>query len=200
MARSLPTFGVPLLFVLMVATTACDRGNPSVTAPETALDLSAVHSSLGAEPRSVRPAILPAGSCVDSRPFGAHVSVVFSGHHDVILRGLRFSFVDRVGVSTLPQVIPIPGPLPSEQGSTIPTTTPVTLPGIAALPGLSPIPMPGSSPITGLVFAGGSPHVLPFLVQFGCGVFPEGILIITADAGDRSGRFSKSEMRVRVEP
>ena len=195
MARSLPTFGVPLLFVLLVATTACDRSDASATAPGTSLEMSAVGSSLGVEPRSVHPAFLPAGSCVSNRPFGAHVSVVFRGDHDVILRGLRFSFIDRLGVSTLPQVIPTP-----TQGSIVPTTTPVTLPGIAALPGLAPIPMPGSSPITGVVFAGGTSRVLPFFVQFGCGVFPEGTLIIHADAGDRTGRFSTSELRVRIEP
>ncbi len=55
---------------------------------------------------------------MSSRPFGAGVSVVFSGDHDVILRGLRFSFVDRFGVTTLPQVIPMPSPF-----TQIPTTT-----------------------------------------------------------------------------
>ena len=110
----------------------------------------------------------------------------------MILRGLRFSFVDRFGATTLPQVVPVPSPLE------IPTTTPVTLPGIAALPGLSPITMPGSTPITGLIFAGGTSNVLHYFVHFGCGVVPDGVLIISADAGDRSGRFSTSELRVRV--
>lgn len=200
MTRSLPTYRVPLLFVL-VGITACDRSNASVTAPGTTLEMSAIHSSLDVEPRSLHPTFLPAGSCVGSAPFGVRVSFVFRGDHDVILRGLRFSFIDRFGVTTLPQVIPIPDHVPAHpQGSTIPTTSPVTLPGIAALPGVSPITMPGSSPITGLAFAGGTSHVLPFFVQFGCGVFPEGILIISADAGDRSGRFSTSEMRVRIGP
>ena len=190
MTRSLPTFGVPLLFVLLIVTTACESSDAGVTAPGAPREMSAVESSLGVEPRSVHPTFLPAGSCVGSRPFGASVSVVFSGAHDVILRGLRFSFIDRFGVTTLPHVVPIPTHLEAPaQASTIPTTTPVTLPGIAALPGLSPITMPG-----------GSSHLLRYFAQFGCGVFPEGVLIIDADAGDRSGRFAMSELRVLIEP
>ena len=194
MTRSLPTFGVTLLFVLLVGVTACNRSSASVTAPGAAFETTDVRSSLDVEPRSLSPALLPAGSCVGGRPFGAGVSVVFRGEHDVILRGLRFSFVDRFGVTTLPQVVPVPSPF------AIPTTTPVTLPGIAALPGLSPITMPGSTPITGLIFAGGTSNVLHYFVHFGCVVAPEGLLIISADAGDRSGRFSTSELRVRVTP
>ena len=200
MTRSLPTYGVPLLFVLLVVTSACDRINATVTAPGTTLELSAVQSSLGLEPRAVHPVFLPAGSCVGSRrPFSARVSFVFSGGHDLILRGLRFSFIDRFGVTSLPHVIPIPSQLAVQpQGSSIPTTSPVTLPGIAALPGVAPITMPDSSPVTGVFFAGGTSHVLPYIVQFGCGVFPEGFLIVIADAGDKSGRFSTTELRVRV--
>lgn len=200
MTRRLPTYGVPLLFVLLVATTACDRLNLSVTAPGS-LEMNPVQSSLGVRPENVHPVFLPAGSCVGSRPFTARVSFVFGGDQDVILRGLRFSFVDRFGVTTLPHVMPIPSHLAAlPQASSIPTTSPVTLPGIAALPGVSPITLPSSAPVTGVLFSGGTSHVLPYDVQFGCGVFPEGFLIITADAGDRSGRFSTSELRVRIGP
>src|SRR5688572_27497075 len=131
MTRSFSICGVPLLFVLLVGTTGCDRSDANVTAPGTAFETSAVDSSLGVEPRSVQPTFLPADSCVGSRPFGAGVSVVFNGDHDVILRGLRFSFIDRFGVTTLPQIIPMPSHLAQPQGASIPTTTPVTLPGIA---------------------------------------------------------------------
>ena len=201
MTRSLPTFGVPLLFVLLMLTTACDRNDASVTAPGALREMSAIEPSLGVEPRTVHPTFLSAGSCVGNRPFGASVTVVFSGDHDVILRGLRFSFIDRFGVTTLPHIIVVPSHLVTEpQGSTIPTSSPVPLPGIAALPGMSPIPIPGSSPIPGLIFAGGSSHALHYFVRFGCGVFPEGTLIVSADTGDRSGRFSMSEARVLIEP
>jgi len=202
MTRSFPICGVPLLFVLLVGATACDRSSESMTAPSATLEMSAVESSLGVEPRIVPPTFLPADSCVGgSRPFGARVSVVFRGDHDLILRGLRLSFTDRFGQTALPQAVPIPTQLATlPEGSSIPTTTPVTLPGIAALPDVSPIAMPGSRPITGLVFAGGSSHMLHYFVRFGCGVFPDGVLIILADAGDRTGRFSTSELRVRITP
>ena len=198
MTRSLPKYGLPLLFVLLVATTAC-RTDVAVTGPSPAFETSSVQSRLGVEPLNVRPEFLHGGSCVDSRPFGVRVGLVVRGGHEVILRGLRFSFIDRFGATAMPLVIPIPSlTTPVAHVSTIPTSSPVPMPGIAALPGLSTIPMPNASPISGIVFAAGTSRVLPYFVRFGCDVFPEGFLVIVADAGDRAGRFSTSELRVRI--
>ena len=199
MTRSLPKCGVPLLFVLLVATIACGRTDAAVTGPSPAFEPSPVQSWLGVEPLSVRPEFLHGGSCVESRPFGVRVGFVVRGGHDVILRGLRFSFIDRFGATAVPVVIPIPSlTTPLAHVSTIPTSSPVPLPGIAALPGLATIPMPNASPVSGIVFAAGTSRVLPYFVRFGCGVFAEGVLVIVADAGDRAGRFSTSELRVRI--
>jgi hypothetical protein len=201
MTRNFLNYGVPLLFVLLVTTTACSDTDAGVTGPAPVLATSSVQASLALEPLSVRPEFLHAGSCVGRRPFGVRIGLRVRGGHDVILRGLRFSFVDRFGATSLPQVIPIPSlsaPLP--QASTIPTASPVPIPGIATLPGASPIPIPGSSPINGLVFPAGTSRVLPFFVRFGCGVVPEGFLFVAADAGDSSGSVSTSELRVRVGP
>lgn len=198
MTRSLSNPGMCLLFGLLVATTACTRTDAGVTGPATVVQTSSVRSSLGVEPSSVQPEFLPGGSCAGRPAFGARVGVVVRGN-DVILRDLRFSFTDRFGATTRPRVIPIPSlstPIPPP--STLPAGSPVPIPGIAPLPGASPIPIPGASPINGLFFAAGTSRVLPFAVLFDCGVFPAGSLIIAADAGDRSGRFSTSELRVRI--
>lgn len=201
MTRSLHNYGVPLLFVLLVATTACSGTDAGVTGPAPVLETSSVQSSLGVEPLSVRPEFLHGGSCVGRRPFGARVGVVVGGRQDVILRGLRFSFLDRFGARSVPQVMPIPSlstPIPVPQPSSLTSASPVPVPGIAALPGMSPIPRPNAPPVNGVIFAAGTSQVLPFFVWFGCGVFPDGSLIIHADAGDRSGRFTTSELRVRI--
>jgi hypothetical protein len=199
MTTSLPKYGVSLLFMLLVATTACGRTDAVPTAPTPTLATSSVQSAFGVEPLSVMPEFLHDGSCVGSRRFGARLGLSVRGGRDVILRGLRFSFVDRFGARSLPEVIPIPSlsaPLP--QALTIPTASPVPIPGVAPLPGTSPIPIPGSSPVIGLVFPAGTSRVLPFFVRFGCGVVPEGFVFIAAEAADDAGNFSTSELRVRV--
>jgi hypothetical protein len=51
----------------------------------------------------------------------------------------------------------------------------VTLPGIAALPAL---------PVTG---------AMPFFARFGCGILPEGTLVIT---GDLNGRMEQAKVTI----
>jgi hypothetical protein len=93
---------------------------------------------------------------------------------DVVLSGLRFQFIDLVGTRTLPEVIRLPSP--SSAATSLPSASPVTLPGIAALP-----PLPVSSPI-------------PFFARFGCGVVPDGTLVIT---GNLDGRTETIEIAVK---
>jgi hypothetical protein len=85
---------------------------------------------------------------------------------DVVLNGLRFQFIDLVGNRTLPEVIRLP--TPASAATSLPSASPVTLPGIAALP---PLPVSG---------------VMPFFARFGCGIVPEGTLVITGDLNGRT--------------
>ena len=156
----------PILIVL--ASAGGERNSDTPTAPST----PAFQASITAEPLSVRPEFLPSHDCTGRPPFGVRVVIIMRGP-DIVLRGLSFQFIDLVGTRTAPVVIPLP--TPSTAVSSLPSASPVPVPGIAALP-----PMPSSAP-------------MPFLAQFGCGVIPDGILIITA----RSDRGT-SEMRVVV--
>jgi hypothetical protein len=161
---------VVLLFALASAV-ACDRTADSPTSPEL---VRQVQTSITAEPRSVQPEFLTSPACVGRRPFGARVTVIVEGRDGLILRDLRFAFVDRFGTRTLPEVIPIP-----TASSSIPSSSPISIPGVAALPSASPVLGP-----------------LPFFVRFGCDVIPEGTLIITAEAVGRA--MEATEMRVQI--
>jgi hypothetical protein len=192
-----PKYGLLLLFLPLVAAAACDRTELTLTGPAPSA-LLPLQSSFSAEPRSILPEFLPTGSCVTRPAFGLRLSVIIGGGEVVILRGLRFGFNDRFGASAFPDVFPIASlSAPPVQSPGIPTSSPISLPGIAALPA-SPIPIPGSSPIDGILIAAGTSRTLPFFLRFGCGLVPDGTLVITADAADANGRFETPQMRVRV--
>src|SRR5215204_5377648 len=118
-----------LLFVMSLVAVACDRGSIVPTSPAA----PGVEASLSAEPLSARPEFLPSFNCFDRQPFGVRVIISLRGRN-VVLRGLSFAFVDLVGTRTLPDVIRLPSP--SSTLTSIPTATPISLPGIAALPPL----------------------------------------------------------------
>jgi hypothetical protein len=146
----------PVFLSLAVLTlVGCESGGDTPTAPAS----RGLQASITAEPLSARPEFLPV-VCQGLPAFGVRVIINLRGP-DVVLSGLRFQFIDLVGTRTLPEVIRLP--TPSSSVSSIPTTTPVTLPGIAALP-----PLPTSTTI-------------PFFARFGCGIRPEGTLIVTGD-------------------
>jgi hypothetical protein len=157
----------PVLLSLAIMTLAGCGDSDAPTAPNS----RGLQASITAEPLSARPEFLPL-FCEGLPAFGVRVVINLRGP-DVVLSGLRFQFIDLVGTRTLPEVIRLP--TPSSSVSSIPTTTPVTLPGIAALP-----PLPTSTTI-------------PFFARFGCGIRPEGTLIIN---GDLNGKVE--EVRIGV--
>jgi hypothetical protein len=110
--------------------------------------------------------------CDGRSAFGIRVVISLRGR-DVLLNGLRFQFIDLVGNRTLPEVIRLPSP--STAATSLPSASPVTLPGIAALPAL---------PVTG---------AMPFFARFGCGILPEGTLVIT---GDLNGRMEQAKVTI----
>jgi hypothetical protein len=200
MARSLPNFGVAVLFVSLLVTTGCNstQAEFSLTGPAPLVATANIHSSFGVEPSSVQPEFFRSGSCV-GQSFGARVGIRVHGDRDVILRSLRFTHVDPRGMRSLPDVLSIPTlSTPVAFTGNMPNSSPVSVPGFAPLPSATVIPLPGSSSISGVVISAGSSRLFPFFVKFGCGVITDGVIVIVVDAGDRDGKFSTSELRVAV--
>lgn len=176
MSVRLPTYAAILLGFALTASTACNRGSVSITSPPPS---SVLKTSLTADPLVVRPEFLPRSSCLTHRPFGVRVTLIVAGGRDLFVHGFRFGFRDRFGARALPDVFPTPA------GSSIPSSSPIPIPGASALPGSSPIPIPSTTS-------------LPFFLLFDCGVIPDGVLVITADVGDRNGTIEKPELSVFV--
>ena len=181
-------------FVLLFATIIAGCGHDAATPTEPAA-ASASKLMLTVEPVDLQPEFVLGSACGARSPYRLRLTVFAGGPGDVILRGLRFSFVDASGARLFPEVIPIPTPA---SPPVIPTPLGSPLPGAAALPGASVIPIPGSSPIHGLLVGGGRQERLPYDLRFGCGAPPRGVLVVTGDGADRMGRPHSSEVRARV--
>jgi hypothetical protein len=187
-----PTYGLVLLFLVFTATAACDRlDTPASPAPK-----ASAEASLTAEPAAPRPELLHSFACPTRPGFGIRLIVIASGEQDLILRGIRFAFMDRFGDRAFPQVIPTP--TLSSASTSLPSSSPIPIPGAAPLPGSSLIPVPGALPIEGLLISGGGSRSLPFFLTFGCGLVPEGTITISADTATRSGSSGTSQLLVPV--
>jgi hypothetical protein len=182
MSIRLLRYGLPLLFLPAIA---CDRANVVATTAPTSVTATLSNSSFAFEPSSLRPELVPDSACVRQSRFGTRIIIVIRNGETVVLRGLRFRFTDRFGITALPRVTSIPGAMPlTAPISTFPTT-PIPIPGIAPMPMTSPIPMPGTT------------QTFPFFLGFDCGVSPEGMLTVLIDAADRNGVMTE-ELRARV--
>lgn len=198
MSRSLPSFGILVLSVSALSTAACDSTVAfTATGPAPLSANINVSGSFGVEPSIIRPEDLP-GSCGTHSPFGLRLGVTVRGGEDVILRSVRFLFEDRHGAKALPVVISLPSLSSPIPGGTIPSSSPVTIPGNAPLPTAAPVPIPGASPITGVLVPAGSERRFTFFLQFTCTVLPHGDVIVLIDSARRSGTFETSELRVPV--
>ena len=190
MYERFPTYAPVVLALLLTASVACNRTAASPTTPAPAG--GALKRSFTAEPLIVRPEFLAGSSCTTRSSFGVRITVTLGAGEDLILRGLRFSFTDRFGDRALPEVFPAP------HGSFIPSSSPLPFPGVAPLPSRGPIPIPGLPPIDGLLVSARTSRELPFFLRFGCGLFPEGTILIDGDFNDRNGRPDRAEIRVSV--
>jgi hypothetical protein len=159
-----------------------------------------VRGSMGisAEPEVVTPEFLPSPFCARFRPFGARILIVVRPGRDLVLRGVRFHFIDRFGVRAVPTAIPLvtttSGPS-GTPGSTIPVPGSATIP----IPGSSTIPIPGSpSSFDPLMILGGSQQTLPFFLQFDCGVPADGTVFVNVDTTNGSGSPQTSQLRVEI--
>jgi hypothetical protein len=181
----------PVVLFLAIVTAACTRDAAMPTSPTPAVGLEA---SLAAEPSSPRPEFLHSFDCPTRPAFAVGLTIIISGRDDLILRAVRFAFTDRFGVRTLPDAIPVP----SSVSTSLPVATPITMPAARPLPGSSPIPIPGSSPIQGLLVSAGASRSLPFFLRFGCGLIPDGTIVITADTADTNGRSGAAELKIFI--
>ena len=189
-------YGVLLAFLVLGAATGCERERSTLVGP-TELTSATTGTTFRFEPATLRAEFVPGISCVGAPAFGTRIIVIVGG--DVILRGLRFRFTDRLGVNALPLVMTITGSSPlSTPASAISSSFPIPMPGIAPLPVSSPIPMPGSSSFNALSVAGRTAQHLPFFLLFNCGIASAGTLVVVTDVAERDGTLKTSEFRVRV--
>lgn len=165
-------FAPLMLLLASVMTSACNETPASPTEPG-----EWAPASLTAEPATLTPEFLHSQTCSIRPAFRVRLSVILRSGGTVILSGLRFHFIDRFGERILPRVTPISTP---PFGSTLPSSSPVPIPGVA--------PLPSSTAISG---------ALPFFATFDCNVLPDGILVVVGDVKD-AGTQRTAEMRLRV--
>jgi hypothetical protein len=187
MSVRLPTYAAVSLVLVFASASACNRGASTVTSPDTTTNLKA---SLSVEPTAVRPDFLTGFTCAALPAFGAQLTVIVGGD-DLIVRGIRFSFTDRVGRTVIPDAFPT-APVTS-----LPITFPIP-PGGSSIPTNSPIPVPGFPSFNGSRIVPNSRLTQPFLLRFGCDVAPEGTIVVVIDTSDVIGRTGRSEVRVSL--
>lgn len=186
-----PTYA-PFVLLIAIVVAGCEATRDNPTAPDGGAGSKTL---LTAEPLNAQPEFVIGSSCHERPPYNLHLTVVVGGEDDLILRRLRFHFVEPSGTRLFPEVIPIPTP---GSAPVIPTPASPGLPGQAALPGASIIPIPGSAPLQGMFVQGGRRQRLPYDLRFGCGAGSVGTLFVVGDGSDRTGRPRSSELRVRV--
>jgi hypothetical protein len=189
MSVRLPTYAAISLVLVLLSASACNRGSASVTSPATTTNLKA---ALAVEPAVLRPEILNDVTCPAAAAFGIRLNVIVGGD-DLIIRGVRFIFSDRLGRRLIPEAFS------SGAGSTsIPSSAPIPFPNGSALPGSAPITIPGFPVFNGTRVIPGARLTQPFFLRFGCDVLPEGTIIVTVDHVDASGRPGLSDIQVGV--
>ena len=169
-----------------LACVSCSDAAPAdATAPTSVRDIA-----LSVQPEKVEPEFLPPiGRCSDTRAFRTRFVVVAGGMEAFVVQELRVSFSDRFGVPTVPAVLSASA---AQSGSMIPSSPPIPLPTSM------PIPIPTSGPNNGLsVFPGGSQEV-PVTLEFGCGVRPQGTIVVAVGTRDGRGRSTTHRLSVDV--
>ena len=81
----------------------------------------------------------------------------------------------------------------------MPSSSPVTIPGVAALPTTTSIPIPGATPVTGMLVQAGATHRLDYQLHFSCVVVAEGQIVIVVNTTDRNGHEESSRVLARIE-
>ena len=166
--------------VVLSLTGACERSDSGATLQVGMTGPSAVQADvLSVEPSVLAPEFLASSFCPALPPFRTRFNLVFRTERDLLLRQLRFEFLDRASRRVLPAATPIPSSTPR------------------SIPASPPIPIPGTLPFHGVTLSGGV-SALGLLLEFGCGITPEGTLFIDVETADDDGAPAVSHVMVRV--
>lgn len=179
---------LPVLILSASLATACsDSDSVSITAPGQITSADFVT----AEPMVLTPEFLASPACSGQSAFRTRVIIVVGGSEDLILRRLRFSFVDRFGRNAVPTVLSSS----SASATPLPSSSPIPLPGPTSIPTGSAVATPVSSAVTlDALISGGSRRSLPFFLEFGCHVPAVGTLTVSVEATNRQGRPRTSHL------
>lgn len=168
MYQHAPRYARVVLPLLLAVAAGCNRSADTATSPAP----PALQAEIRAEPLAAQPEFITGSLCHGRQPFGIRVFISFDGRV-ILVHGLRFEFVDFLGNRFLPDVFPLSSP--TSPATSLPSSSPVPVPGIAAVPPLRTGDRAG------------------FFARFSCEVVPRGTLIITGDLDGRS-----SQVRVMV--
>lgn len=178
----------PVLLIVCLLHAACEgNGDSGIRNPAAATSIRTTSDTrITAEPAVLNPTFLATDNCAVAPPFAAEVTVIVRGAEGLVVSGLAFELLDRLGDRQTPVVRP-----GSNTAASVPTTPPLTLPTTSAVP----IPRPGSSTV---VIPSAGQIALPFSLEFQCGVPASGTLVIVVSTADPSGAGQTSEARVRL--
>ena len=178
-----------------VLTTACgDTNSVSPTAP-----IAVTSALVTADPMTVTPEFLPLSFCPEGPPFSVRLQITIgSGGDIVVVRRVRFDFTDRFGDSATPVVTRTSTRLPESNLPSVPVPVPLPTSSPVNIPTSSPIPIPDSLPFQDTRVLPGDSSTVPTVLHFGCGVDPNGTLIVSVDTTDSRGASGTSQVRVRV--
>jgi hypothetical protein len=178
----------PAFLIVCLLHAACEGNGDGIRNPAAATSIrtSTSETRITAEPAILNPTFLASDNCAVAPPFAAEVTVIVRGGEGLVVSGLAFELLDRLGDRQTPVVRP-----GSNTSASVPTTPPLTLPTTSAVP----IPRPGSSTV---VIPSAGQIALPFSLEFQCGVPASGTLVIVVSTADPSGAGQTSEARVRL--
>jgi hypothetical protein len=111
-------FAVALVIVLSISLSACEDRPAMLGTSPTAAASRFESRLISVEPARIAPELLPNPFCREFPPFQMRFDLVFHTERDLVLRQLRFEFLDRSGGRMVPRAIPtspavpIPGTRP----------------------------------------------------------------------------------------
>ena len=176
-----------VVVALSFAAGACDDNNRAAELKAGLVGPSTLRTRLlSVEPSALSPEFLAGPSCRGFRPFRTRFNLFVHVDRDLFLRGVRFDFRDRFDGRAHP--LPIPTTV---TGPTTPNAVPL------ALPSSVPIPIPGTLMFNGVMVSPGI-RALGFLLNFECGVPPDGRLSISVETVDAEGTADISEVSVPI--
>jgi hypothetical protein len=179
------TFAPAVFVLLSLAASACEDNDAVLRAGMNTPSPIRAHL-ITVEPVAIVPEFLPSPFCRSLPPFRTRFNLIVRAERDLFLRRFGFAFRDRLGGRALPTAIPT-----SFAGAGMPVSPPVPMPSASA------IPVPGTLPFHGVMLSR-DVNTVGLLLNFDCGVPPEGTLFIDVETADRDGVQDVSHVSVRI--